>query len=92
MSAPKQAGRQRSQPGDHAPDHSQHGNHHQDHHHERAGPGVDLPVLGHVEYKSVGFLAGLGIAGAVGVIEWPVAAAVGIGYALTRQKENDDHN
>jgi len=47
--------------------------------------GVDLPVFGHVAYKSVGFLAGLGVAGAVGVIEWPVAAAVGVGYALARR-------
>jgi hypothetical protein len=52
---------------------------------DHPGPGIDLPVLGHVEYKSAGFLAGLGVAGAIGVIEWPVAAAVGIGYALARQ-------
>ncbi len=51
------------------------------------GPGIDLPVVGHVEYKSVGFLAGLGVAGAVGVLDWPVAAAVGIGYALSRRRE-----
>lgn len=55
------------------------------HRHDHAGPGIDLPVVGHLEYKSAGFLAGLGIAGAVGVIEWPVAAAVGIGYALARR-------
>jgi hypothetical protein len=54
----------------------------------RAGPGIDLPVIGHVEYTSVGFLAGLGVAGAVGVIEWPVAAAVGIGYALARKDKD----
>jgi hypothetical protein len=53
---------------------------------DQPGPGIDLPVVGHVEYKSAGFLAGLGIAGAVGVIEWPVAAAVGIGYALARRQ------
>jgi len=53
---------------------------------DRPGPGIDLPVVGHVEYKSAGFLAGLGVAGAVGVIEWPVAAAVGIGYALARRE------
>jgi hypothetical protein len=52
---------------------------------DHAGPGIDLPVVGHVEYKSAGFLVGLGVAGAVGVIEWPVAAAVGIGYALARR-------
>jgi len=59
---------------------------HDEHHdHEHPEPGIDLPVLGHVEYKSVGFLAGLGVAGALGAIEWPVAAAVGIGYALARR-------
>ena len=55
------------------------------HDHEHPEAGIDLPVLGHVEYKSVGFLAGLGVAGALGAIEWPVVAAVGIGYALTRR-------
>jgi hypothetical protein len=50
------------------------------------GPGIDLPVFGHVEYKSVGFMAGLGVAGAVGVLEWPVAAAIAIGYALSRRE------
>jgi hypothetical protein len=53
----------------------------------RAGrPGIDLPVVGHVEYKSAGFMAGLGIAGVVGVLEWPVAAAIAVGYALSRQE------
>ena len=60
--------------------------HDHDHEHEREQPaGIDLPVFGHVPYKSVGFLAGLGVAGAVGVIEWPVVAAVGVGYALSRR-------
>jgi len=54
--------------------------------HDQAGPGIDLPIVGHVEYQSAGFLVGLGIAGAVGAIEWPVAAAVGIGYALARRE------
>jgi hypothetical protein len=53
--------------------------------HHRAEPGIDLPLVGHVPYKSVAFVAGLGIAGAAGVIEWPVAAAVGLGYALARR-------
>jgi len=42
--------------------------------------------VGHLTYGSVGFLIGLGIAGAVGALEWPVIAAVGIGYALARKK------
>lgn len=53
--------------------------------HRRYEPGIDLPVVGHVPYKSVAFVAGLGVAGAAGVIEWPVAAAVGLGYALSRR-------
>jgi hypothetical protein len=52
-------------------------------HHD--APGLDLPVFGHVPYTSVGFLTGLGVAGVVGVIEWPVVAAVGVGYALARR-------
>jgi len=58
-------------------------NEHHDHQHPE--PGIDLPFVGHVEYKSAGFLAGLGVAGAVGAIEWPIVAAVGIGYALARR-------
>ncbi len=54
-----------------------------DRHRDEAG--IDLPVFGHVPYKSVAFVAGLGVAGAAGVIEWPVVAAVGIGYALSRR-------
>jgi hypothetical protein len=57
--------------------------HEHEHPHEPAG--VDLPLVGHVTYQSLGFWAGLGVAGAVGVIEWPVAAAVAIGYTLARR-------
>ena len=49
-------------------------------------PGIDLPVVGHLEYKSVGLMAGLGIAGVAGVLEWPVAAAIAIAYALSRRE------
>jgi hypothetical protein len=59
--------------------------HEHEHRHDDQPAGVDLPLLGHVPYQSLGFWAGLGVAGAVGVIEWPVAAAVGIGYALARR-------
>jgi len=62
------------------------GHDHHEHQHEQAEAGIDLPVFGHVEYKTVGFMAGLGVAGAVGVIEWPVVAAVGIAYALARRE------
>jgi hypothetical protein len=51
------------------------------HEHDHEPAGIDLPVLCHVPYKSVGFPAGPGVAGAAGVIEWPAAAA---GYALRR--------
>ena len=57
-----------------------------DHQGEQADGGIDLPVVGHLTFESVGFLVGLGVAGAVGVLEWPVVAAVGIGYALARKK------
>ena len=57
----------------------------QHHAHEQQAAGLDLPVFGHVAYKSLGFWAGLGVAGAVGVIEWPVVAAVGVGYVLARR-------
>jgi hypothetical protein len=56
-----------------------------DQQHDRQPAGMDLPLLGHVPYKSLGFMAGLGVAGAIGVIEWPVAAAAGIGYMLARR-------
>jgi hypothetical protein len=56
-----------------------------DAHHDRHEAGIDLPVVGHVPYKSVAFITGLGVAGAAGVIEWPVAVAVGLGYALSRR-------
>lgn len=67
-------------------DRHEHEHHHEDEHrHEHEPAGIDLPMLGHVPYKSLGFWAGLGVAGAAGVIDWPVAAAVGIGYALARR-------
>ncbi len=64
---------------------AEHNGERHDHPPEQPGPGIDLPVFGHVEYRSVGFMAGLGLAGALGAIEWPVAAAVGIGYVLARR-------
>jgi hypothetical protein len=68
-------------------DHADHNDHHHGHGDGHGGyaAGMDLPVFGHIAYKSLGFWAGLGVAGAVGVIEWPVVAAVGVGYALARR-------
>ena len=83
MDAKTQSGTRRNSTADRAAHDGEH--HEHDHDHEHAGAGIDLPVFGHVPYKSAGFIAGLGVAGAVGVIEWPVAAAVGIGYVLARR-------
>lgn len=47
--------------------------------------GVDVPLVGHVSYRSIGLYGGLAVAGTVGVLEWPVAAAVGVVYALARK-------
>lgn len=47
--------------------------------------GVDVPVVGHVSYRSLGLYGGLAVAGTVGVLEWPVAVAVGVAYGLTRK-------
>lgn len=60
---------------------------HDDDHNEnsRGEPGMDLPVVGHVPYTSIGFLAGIGVAGVAGALEWPVVAAVGVGYVLARR-------
>lgn len=81
MDAKNQANPRRSSPAGRA---ARNGEHH-DHQYGKDGAGIDLPVFGHVEYKSVGFMVGLGVAGAVGAIEWPVVAAVGIGYALAKR-------
>src|SRR6266849_3088749 len=43
------------------------GDHHeQKHQHDHHPAGIDLPLLGHVSYKSLGLWAGLGVAGAAG--------------------------
>lgn len=81
MDAKTQSDTRKRSPADRAA----HDGAHHDHQHEHAGAGLDLPIVGHVEYRSVAFLAGLGVAGTVGAIEWPVVAAVGIGYALARR-------
>ena len=82
MDAKTHAGTRRSSAANRAPHDGQHPEHQDD----QAGTGIDLPVLGHVPYESVGFMVGLGVAGVVGVLEWPVVAAVGIGYALARRR------
>lgn len=81
MDAKAQTDTRRRSPADRA---AHDGDHH-DHRTAHPPAGIDLPIFGHVPYQSAGFIAGLGVAGAVGVIEWPVIAAVGIGYALARR-------
>jgi hypothetical protein len=82
MDAKTQSGTGRRPPAQRAP----HDGQRPDHEGEHPDAGIDLPVVGHVTFESVGFLVGLGVAAAVGVLEWPVVAAVGIGYALARKE------
>jgi hypothetical protein len=52
---------------------------------------VTLPVIGQVKLPSadhLAFLGGLGALAAVGFIEWPVAAVVGVGHALTHTRRS----
>jgi hypothetical protein len=52
---------------------------------------VRLPVLGRVQLPSSGelaFLGGLGTLALVGVLEWPVAAALAVGHALSAKHRN----
>jgi hypothetical protein len=86
MDAKTQSGTGRRPAAQRAPHNGQRPGHEDAH----ADAGIDLPVVGHVTFESVGFLVGLGVAAAVGVLEWPVVAAVGIGYALAR-KEGTHH-
>jgi hypothetical protein len=55
-----------------------------------AGLGAALPSLGQVDKRRVLWIGGLVAAGALGVLEWPVAAAVGIGsYVAERFAKSD---
>jgi len=82
MDAKTQSGTGRRPAAQRAPHNGQRSDHEGDH----ADAGIDLPVVGHLTFESAGFLVGLGVAAAVGVLEWPVVAAVGIGYALARKE------
>ncbi|MEU5092686.1 hypothetical protein [Streptomyces sp. NPDC021356] len=53
---------------------------------------VDLPLIGTVTFpprNQLAFLAGLGLLAGAGVIEWPIAAAVGVGHLLATSHSND---
>ncbi len=46
---------------------------------------VRLPALGELRLPStdqIAFLGGLGLLAALGIVEWPLAVAVGVGHAL----------
>jgi hypothetical protein len=52
---------------------------------------VSMPLVGRVRLPAkdeLAFLGGVGVMAAVGVIEWPVAAAVAAGHALTTRHRN----
>jgi hypothetical protein len=88
MDAKTQSGTRRRSAAERAP-HNGHNGQRPEHPADHAESGIDLPIVGHLTFESVGFLIGLGVAGAVGMLEWPVVAAVGIGYALARKKMTD---
>lgn len=51
-----------------------------------------VPELGAVTLPSPGrfaFYAGLGLAAACGLVEWPVAVAVGVGHALVDNSDSE---
>lgn len=53
---------------------------------------LDLPLIGTIVLpprKQLAFLAGLGALAVAGVIEWPVAAAVGLGHLLATSHSNE---
>lgn len=55
---------------------------------EKNYPKVVLPVLGKVHLpppQQLAWLGGLATLAVVGVLEWPVAAAIGIGHVLSQQ-------
>jgi hypothetical protein len=52
---------------------------------------VTLPFIGTVSLPArdeLAFLGGVGVLAAIGVIEWPVAAALGAGHALVASRRN----
>jgi hypothetical protein len=53
---------------------------------------LHLPGVGHVQLppsKQLGFVAGVAALTALGLIEWPVAAALGIGHLLASDHSNE---
>ncbi|MFR9805499.1 hypothetical protein ACL02T_24910 [Pseudonocardia sp. RS010] len=50
---------------------------------------VEIPGLGTVRLPaadSLAWIGGLATLAAVGILEWPVAAAIGVGHLLSRQR------
>jgi hypothetical protein len=56
---------------------------------ERNYPRVVLPLVGELRLpprQQLAWLGGLATLAVVGVLEWPVAAAIGIGHVLAQQQ------
>jgi hypothetical protein len=52
---------------------------------------VTLPVVGRVTLPSteqLAFIGGVGALAVAGVIEWPVAVAVGVGHTLVQNRQS----
>jgi hypothetical protein len=54
------------------------------------GQNIELPIIGHLPFSrdQAAFYAGLGAMAAVGLIDWPVAAAVGAGHWLVHRSQS----
>lgn len=55
------------------------------------GTGVDLPAIGHLDLPprgSLAYYAAIALMAGVGLLEWPVAAAVAAGHFLAQQHGN----
>jgi hypothetical protein len=53
---------------------------------------LNLPLIGTITFpprNQLAFLAGLGALAVTGVIEWPIAAAVGVGHLLATSHSGD---
>jgi hypothetical protein len=58
---------------------------------DRRGIRLELPVLGTVDLPprdALVYLGGLGALAVVGIIDWPVAAVVGVGHLLAAKRNS----
>jgi hypothetical protein len=52
---------------------------------------VRLPLLGELKLpakEQLGYLAGVGALAAIGMVEWPVAAVLGLGHILAAERNH----